>query len=101
MISNKTQHGYQNARHMFGRSQLVRNGNQSYYLLWQWSRKSNPVDLVSFDHKLYDKIKSLLLPVKHFQIILPNSIVYYHARSANNYAKLKRFLKKNKLIKED
>jgi len=97
-MPDKTQHGYIYSRHVFGRSQLVRNGNQLYYLLWQWSHKKNPQDVIYLIPKTYKVIKEMLLPVKHYQEILPNSIVYYHACSSKNYAKLKRFLKKHKLI---
>ena len=101
MVPDEIRHGYIHARHVFGRSQLVRNGNQLYYLLWQWSRKKNPHDVIYLSPKTYRVIKEILLPVKHYQEIPPNSIVYYHASSSKNYAKLKRFFKKNKLIKED
>lgn len=100
-MPDKIQHGYIYARHVFGRSQLVRNGNQLYYLLWQWSHKKNPQDVIYLTLKTYKVIKEMLLSVKHYQEILPNSIVYFHTTNAKTYAKVRRFLKKNKLIKED
>lgn len=105
MDSEKIKTGYLNAKHIFGRSFLTRNGNTNYSLQWQWTKKKTFINIIALDYKIYKDIKALLLPIKNYkEIELSNNykaIIYYHSTSSKNYQRIKRYLIKHNLFKEE
>lgn len=96
--------GYVYSKHIFGRSELIRNGNELYYLKWQWNKHKDFSNIITLTAKQYSDIKKLLLKVKKEKVtelsVISNTITYYHSVSSPSYMRVKRYLKKHKLIKE-
>jgi hypothetical protein len=98
--------GYVSARHTFGRSLIIRGAKGFYYMKWQWSIKDTDVDnIIPLTKLQYDTIKKMLLPYKN-KIETPLSdrsltVHYIHPTSPKNYMQIKRYLLKNKILKEN
>lgn len=101
---NKKVSGYVSSRHIFGRSILGRNGNHMYYLQWQWNNSKTIDDLIILTPKQYNYIKNILLESKKQTIKeltnISNMIIYYHKTSSKSYMRVKRYLIKQRLLKE-
>lgn len=95
--------GYYKSVHKFGRSKLMRVGS-SYQLEWQWKQSNTADDIIILDRKQYDKLKSMLLPSTNIviQTITEKSDgqEVLHKSSSKNYMQIKRYLIRNKLLKE-
>lgn len=98
--------GYVMAKHLFGRSAIVRDGQRLYYLKWQWTKGHDIVDdVIYISRDTYERIKKLLLPIRDVSVhdISQHSrgVEYRHETSSKNYMRIKRYLIKNKILKEE
>lgn len=104
-MDEKKVHGYAVSKHIFGRNILVRDRRVLYYLKWQWKITSTVNDIIYLSAEQYQAIKKMLLMIKTTKIIVHTNGVetaqYYHNSASKNYAKIKRYLIKNKLLKEE
>jgi hypothetical protein len=104
MSPQETVKGFVTSKHLFGRSALVRDGNRLYYLEWQWTKHSTINDVIYLTAKQYEQIKKYLLSIRSVETreISEKSqgIVHHHAVSSRSYMRIKRYLTKNKLLKE-
>ncbi len=95
--------GFVNSKHVFGRSAIVRNGNQLYYLKWQWTKDKTVDDIIYLTPKQYQHIKKMLISdaeeTVHEISDISSEIVYHHATDAKHYMRIKRYLVRNKLLK--
>jgi hypothetical protein len=105
-VNTKVVPGYVSSKHIFGRSLIVRAAKGFHYLKWQWSIKDVDVDnIISLTKEQYQKIKSMLLPYTHKEEIplsdKSNAVHFIHPTSSKNYMQIKRYLVKNKILKEN
>ncbi len=95
--------GYISSKHLFGRSELVRQGT-TYYLLWQTSTEHTPNDMITLTTKQYKEIKSMLGESIYQEIKpvtnLSNKLITHHMTDSKIYMRIKRYLKKYNLLKE-
>lgn len=97
--------GYISSKHVFGRSLIVRGAKGFYYLKWQWHFGDESVDnIIPLTKQQYEDIKHMLLPdpVKTEVVLTDKSkaVMFKHAVSSKNYMQIKRYLIKNKILKE-
>ena len=97
--------GYVSSRHVFGRNHLVRDGNRLYYLKWQWKSTSKVIDIIYLTQKQYQEIKGMLLETKKEQVIQltdkSNAVTITHKTNSKSYMRIKRYLIKQNLFKEE
>ena len=105
METKKPVAGYYCSKHLFGRSALVRNGSKLYYLQWQKDKHKDIDDVIYLTKEQYFAIKALLLEIKTKTVSensdVSQSATFIHYSTPANYMHVKRYLIKNKLMKEN
>lgn len=102
-MEDKKISGYLHSKHCFGRSSLNRYANTNYSLAWQWTKHTDKLAIIKLDSLQYAAIKKLLMPVGVVEIQEfegNKGIVYKHLTNSKNYMQIKRYLIKNKILKE-
>jgi hypothetical protein len=96
--------GYLSAQHVFGRSIMTRAAKGFYYLKWQLRFQEDLDQIISLTKKQYQDIKAMLMPdpeiIEHEISDRSKTVVYYHKTSPKHYARIKKYLIKNNLLKE-
>lgn len=97
--------GYVVSTHVFGRSELSRQGSNLFYIKWQWNETKTAEDIIVLNKKQYRDIKYLLTAESVSEIesisTISDKLVTVYKTNSKIYMRVKRYLFKNNLLKED
>ena len=97
--------GYVVSIHMFGKSALSRHGSNLFYIKWQWDKTKTAEDIIVLNRKQYQDIKHLLTTKSISEIesvsTISDKLVTVYKTNSKIYMRVKRYLFKNNLLKEN
>lgn len=97
--------GYVVSTHLFGRSELSRHGSNLFYIKWQWNETKTAEDIIILNRKQYRDIKHLLTTKSISKIesvsTISDKLVTVYKTNSKIYMRVKRYLFKNNLLKEN